>query len=59
MRGGNIMSMIFQYIGNAFPLCIIELCLATIISNKTLDKRALSSYVIVSIICFIILLIRY
>lgn len=47
---------IFNLIGSAFPLSIICLCLAVVICNKTISKKALISFIIVTVLMFFILL---
>lgn len=53
---GDIILFIFNCIGSALPLGILCLCLANVISNKTLSSKALIGYIIICIIMFFILL---
>lgn len=52
----KVLEYIFNCIGSALPLCILCLCLATILNNKTMSKKSLASFAIISVIMFIILL---
>lgn len=53
---GDVILFIFNCIGSALPLGILCLCLANVISNKTLSSKALIGYIIICIIMFFILL---
>jgi hypothetical protein len=50
-----LMSVI-TYIGSALPLTILCLCLSVIIVNKKVSKKMLTSFIIIAVIMFFILL---
>ena len=47
---------IVKYAGSGLPVCILCLCLAIIIKNKTVSKKVLTSFILMSVIMFLILL---
>ena len=50
------LSAIIKYIGSGLPVCVLCLCLAIILLNKSVTKKLLTSFLLVAVIMFLILL---
>ena len=50
------LQIVIRCIGSSFPLIVLCLSLSTIMSSKSISKKSLGSYIIVSVIMFLLLL---
>ena len=52
----EIISIIFNYIGSAMPLIILDYMIVFIIKGKKIKSNTVASYVVIAVIMFLILL---